>query len=71
MSAAETEPTEESSTPVVKKVIRTVTPGYSSHEDAGMNAVGWTVFLGLVLLLLPFLPLLIVVWAISKLLEKL
>jgi len=70
MSAAETESTEESSTPVVKKAIRTVTPGYGSHEDAGMNAVGWTLFLGLVLLLLPFLPLLIVVWAISKLLEK-
>jgi hypothetical protein len=58
MSSAETEPTDE--TPVVKKVVRTVTPGYRSHEDAGMNAVGWTLFLGLVVILLPFLPLLVI-----------
>ncbi|QCC50654.1 hypothetical protein DV733_05080 [Halapricum salinum] len=65
------ESADETPAPVVKKIIRTVTPGYGSHEDAGMNAVGWTLFLGLVIIMLPFLPLLVIVWAISKLLEKL
>lgn len=71
MSASEMESTEETPTPVVKKALRTVTPGYRSREDTEMNAVGWTLFLGLVIILVPFLPLLVIVWAISKLLEKL
>jgi hypothetical protein len=68
MSEDESEPSEDS--PVVE-VLRTVTSGYSSRENTEMNVVGWSVFLGLVILLVPFLPLLIVVWLISKVLEKL
>ncbi|MEF8827124.1 MAG: hypothetical protein V5A34_06895 [Halapricum sp.] len=68
MSEDESEPSEDST---VVEVLRTVTPGYSSRENTEMNVVGWSVFLGLVILLVPFLPLLIVVWLISKVLEKL
>jgi hypothetical protein len=31
-----------------------------------MDAVGWTIFLGLVVLFLPLLPFVVVVWVISK-----
>lgn len=71
MSASESESADEATTPVVKKVLRTVTPGYRSREDTEMNAIGWTLFLGLVILLVPFLPLIAIVWLISKALERL
>lgn len=68
MSAAESESTEEST---VVEVLRTVTPGYRSHEDTDMNVIGWGIFLGLVVLLVPLLPFILIVWAISKVLERL
>ncbi|MCU4717824.1 DUF7535 family protein [Halapricum hydrolyticum] len=75
MSEDESEPSEDKSEPsedsAVVEVLRTVTPGYSSHGDVEMDVIGWSIFLGLVILLMPFLPLLIVVWLISKGLEKL
>ncbi|QSG08050.1 DUF7535 family protein [Halapricum desulfuricans] len=67
MSEDESETSEDSA---VVEALRTVTPGYSSHRDVEMDVIGWSVFLGLVVLLVPFLPLLIVVWLISKALEK-
>ncbi|QSG07108.1 DUF7535 family protein [Halapricum desulfuricans] len=67
MSEDESEPSGDSA---VVEALRTVTPGYSSHRDVEMDVIGWSVFLGLVVLLVPFLPLLIVVWLISKALEK-
>lgn len=67
MSAAESESTEEST---IVEAIRTVTPGYRSHEDTEMDVIGWSIFLGLVVLLIPLLPFLLIVWAISKVLER-
>jgi len=45
---------------------RTVTPGYGSRPNAEMNAVGWTYLVVVLLLFVPFLPLLVVVWLLSK-----
>lgn len=49
-----------------KKVMRTVTPPYRGRPDAEMTTIGIAYFLGLVILLIPFLPFIAIVWAISK-----
>ncbi|SFR35316.1 DUF7535 family protein [Halogeometricum limi] len=51
------------------RAYRTVTPGYRSHPDAEMNSIGWAMFLGLLALLLPLLPFIIVTWVVSKIVE--
>jgi hypothetical protein len=52
---------------VLTKAYRSVSPRYESHEDAGMDAIGWTIFLGILVLLVPLLPFLVVVWVLQKL----
>ncbi|MFC6837027.1 DUF7535 family protein [Halomarina ordinaria] len=52
------------------RAIDTVTPGYFGRRDVEMDAIGWALFLGLVILLVPLLPFLVIVWAISKLFEQ-
>ncbi|MFB6160096.1 MAG: hypothetical protein ABEJ61_02855 [Haloferacaceae archaeon] len=42
---------------------------FRSRPDAEMNAIGWALFVGLVALLLPFLPLVVLVWVLSKVVE--
>ncbi|WP_435064525.1 DUF7535 family protein [Halobaculum sp. EA56] len=54
---------------LVTKAYRTVTPGYTSHGDDEMNAIGWAVFLGMLVLLFPLLPFVVVVWGVSKVIE--
>ncbi|WP_276299488.1 DUF7535 family protein [Halorussus lipolyticus] len=49
-----------------KKVVRSVTPAYRGRPDAEMTTIGIAYFLGLVILLIPFLPFIVVVWVISK-----
>lgn len=49
-----------------KKVVRSVTPPYRGRPDAEMTTIGIAYFLGLVVLLIPLLPLIVVVWLISK-----
>lgn len=48
---------------------RTVTPSYLPHPDAEMDAVGWTFFVLLLVLFVPFLPLVALVWLLSKAIE--
>jgi hypothetical protein len=55
----------------VTKILRTVTPPYHGHPDSEMNTIGIAVFLGMLVLLVPLLPFLIIVWAISKLTDEL
>ncbi|WP_227352918.1 DUF7535 family protein [Haladaptatus salinisoli] len=55
----------------VKKAFRTVTPPYHGRPDSEMNAIGIALFLGLVVLIIPLLPFLVIVWLISKLTEQL
>lgn len=49
-----------------KKVMRTVTPPYRGRPDAEMTTIGIAYFLGLVILLVPLLPFIVLVWGISK-----
>jgi hypothetical protein len=51
----------------VKKAVRTVTPYYRGRPDAEMTTIGVLYFLGLLILLVPLLPFLVIVWLISKL----
>jgi hypothetical protein len=62
---------DDASDSILPEPIRSVTPLTGPHPDAGMDVIGWGIFLGLVLLLVPLLPFIIVVWLISKLVEAL
>ncbi|ESP87709.1 DUF7535 family protein [Candidatus Halobonum tyrrellensis] len=55
----------------VSRVYRTVTPGYRGHDDPGMNAVGWAILLGLMVMFAPLLPFIVIVWLISKVVDAL
>ena len=46
--------------------IRTVTPPSGTRPDAEMGAVGWLIFLGLLVLLLPVLPILALIWLVDR-----
>jgi hypothetical protein len=50
-----------------EKALRTVTPSYLGREDREMDVIGWGLFLGILILLVPLLPFMIIVWGISKL----
>ena len=65
MSSDDTSPS------ALKKVYRTVTPGVSEQENTEMDIFGWTIFLGVLFFLLPLLPFILIVWAITKLLDAL
>jgi hypothetical protein len=53
----------------VTKVLRTVTPGSRPRRDVEMDSIGWMLFLGMVILLVPLLPFFLIVWAIGKTLD--
>lgn len=55
----------------VTKILRTVTPPSRGHSDSEMNTIGFAMFLGLLVLLVPLLPFLIIIWVISKLTDEL
>ncbi|MDL5363026.1 hypothetical protein [Halalkalicoccus sp. NIPERK01] len=50
----------------VKKTLRTVTPYYRGRPDEEMNLIGVTYFLVLLVLLVPLLPFIVIVWALTK-----
>ena len=52
------------------RAYRTVSPTYRWREDLEMGAVGWSLFVLLLALLVPLLPVIVVVWAVSKLVER-
>jgi hypothetical protein len=51
----------------VQETIRTVTPEYVGRPNREMNTIGWSIFLGMAILLLPLLPFMIIVWVIARL----
>ena len=53
-----------------KKVVRTVTRPYRGRPDTEMTVIGTAYFLGLVVLLIPMLPFIVIVWVISKVMGK-
>lgn len=56
---------------VLESTYQTVTPGYKSHENTGMSLVGWVVFLGVLTLLFPLIPLFLLVIGVAKLRSRL
>ena len=50
---------------------RTVTPPSDTHRDEQMDLIGWGIFAGLLILLMPLLPFILIVWLISKVTEAL
>ncbi|MFU1781325.1 hypothetical protein ACM16X_08085 [Haloarcula japonica] len=53
------------------KALRSVTPGSRSRRNEGMDVFGWGMLTGLLILLMPLLPFIIIVWGISKVTEML
>lgn len=51
----------------VKKVLRTVTPPSRMHRNVEMDTIGWAIFAGMLVVALPLLPVLVVVWLLTKL----
>jgi hypothetical protein len=51
---------------VLTRAYRSVSPRYESHGDAAMDSIGWAMFLGLLVLLVPLLPFLVIVWLLEK-----
>lgn len=50
-----------------RDAIRTVTPSYRGRPDTEMTAIGIAYFLGLLVLLVPLLPFVVLAWLASKL----
>ena len=48
-------------------LIRSVTPLTGSKPNQQMDVIGWLVFIGMAIVLLPLLPVFVAVWIISKL----
>ena len=48
------------------RAYRTVSPWYEGRDDVEMNAIGWAMFLGVVVVMVPLLPFLVLVWLITK-----
>jgi len=53
----------------VTKVVRTVSPGPKGHPNAEMDVIGWAIFLVMAVLFLPFLPVILGIWVVSRLLD--
>jgi hypothetical protein len=53
------------------KALRSVTPGSRSRPNEGMDVFGWGMLAGLLVLLVPLLPFIVIVWGISKVTEML
>ena len=56
---------------LVTRAYRTVTPATPERPDVEMDVIGWSMFLGLLLLLLPLLPFVLIVWVVTKVLDAL
>ena len=53
------------------RVYRTVSPRYEGRPDVEMSTIGWVMFLGLVVIVVPLLPFIVAVWAVGKVLDVL
>lgn len=53
-----------------ESLIRSVTPLTGGSANQQMDVIGWLVFLGMAIVLLPLLPVFVAVWLISKLSGK-
>ena len=46
--------------------LRTVTPPSTTHPNESMDVIGWAIFLGLVVVLTPLIPIVAVIWLLAK-----
>jgi hypothetical protein len=53
-------------TGVLTKAYRSVSPRYTSRKNAEMDSIGWAIFLGMLVLLVPLLPFLVIVWVLER-----
>ena len=60
MSSAQSDPG------MLESAYRTVTPGYRSRNDTGMDLLGWVLFLGILTLLFPLIPVFLVLVFATK-----
>ena len=58
--------TDDSTGSALPEPLRTVTPPSRTHPDESMDAIGWAMFLGLVVVLTPLIPIIAVIWLIAK-----
>jgi uncharacterized membrane protein YhdT len=61
--------TEQEQAGALERAYRTVTPSTGYRPDVEMDVIGWSIFLGLVFLLLPLLPFIVIIWVVTKLLR--
>jgi hypothetical protein len=71
MSSGEAEGESGEELTTTQRVYRTVTPSYLGRHDAEMDVIGWSYFLGLLILLVPLLPFILILWVGNKLLKLL
>ena len=57
---------DESNGSALPEPLRTVTPPSRTHPDEGMDVIGWAMFIGLLVVLTPLIPIIAVVWLLSK-----
>ncbi|UPM41889.1 DUF7535 family protein [Halocatena salina] len=50
--------------------VPTVTPEYFGRPDREMDVIGWIIFLGLIVLLVPLSPFLILIWVVGRLMNR-
>lgn len=53
-----------------RKVLRTVTPPSQMHRDTEMDVIGWSILVGLLIVALPLLPVLVIVWVLTRLFDR-
>jgi hypothetical protein len=51
---------------VLTKTYRSVSPRYQSRGNTEMDSIGWALFLGILVLLVPLLPFLVIVWVLER-----
>jgi hypothetical protein len=65
--STEPETTDEPGT--VKKAYRRVSPLYGSRPNAEMDSIGWSIFLGMLVILVPLLPFVLIIWVLGKVID--
>jgi hypothetical protein len=53
--------------PAIEGPLRTVTLPFTGKENAQMNVIGWIVFFGLLVVVIPVLPVIALIWLAAKL----
>lgn len=53
----------------LEPVYRTLGKPFRARPDAEMDAIGWAMFLGMLILFVPLLPFIVLIWLITKVLD--